>query len=310
MAFIDDIKRTYLQGSMLMRLVLINIGVFIVLHLAVFGAMLFKVPGDEVLSWVELPSDLWLLLRRPWTLVTYMFAHYNLWHILFNMLWLYWLGRIFMEFFSPKQLTGLYLLGGWGGALLFLLAFNLLPAFAGNMIYLVGASASVMAIVVATALYAPDYKIGLLFLGEVPLKWVVAVVIVIELVGFETNIAGNIAHIGGILMGVWFGVRIKQGHDITRPLNIAIDAFVGLFNGRKIELPKFKRPASQKGKSAAGAQHGSGTASTNSGAHRPADTVSEEELDAILAKIKTSGYDALTDEERDKLFKVSRRRTP
>ncbi len=309
MAFIDDIKRTYMQGSMLMRLVFINIGVFLVLHLAVFGAMLFKVPGDEVLQWVELPCDLWLLLRCPWTLVTYMFSHYGLLHILFNMLWLYWLGRIFMDFFSPKQLTGLYLLGGWGGALLFLLAYNLLPAFTGDMIYLVGASASVMAIVVATAVYAPDYKIGLLFLGEVSLKWVVLAVIVIELVGFETNIAGNIAHIGGIIVGALFGVRIKQGHDITRPLNIAIDALVGLFNGRKFEMPTFRRHKSQKRPSSTGTQQGS-AASTQAGAHRPADTVSEEELDIILAKIKASGYDALTDEERDKLFKVSRRRTP
>ena len=290
MAFIDDIKRTYMQGSMLMRLVFINIGVFLVLHLVVFGAMLFKVPGDEVLQWVELPCDLWLLLRRPWTLVTYMFAHYGLLHILFNMLWLYWLGRIFMDFF------------------LFLLAYNLLPAFAGDMIYLVGASASVMAIVVATAVYAPDYKIGLLFLGEVSLKWVVLAVIVIELVGFETNIAGNIAHIGGIIVGAWFGVRIKQGHDITRPLNIAIDALVGLFNGRKFEMPTFRRPKSQKRPSSTGMQQGS-AASTQAGAYRPADTVSEEEL-IILSKIKASGYDALTDEERDKLFKVSRRRTP
>ena len=302
MAFIDDIKRTYMQGSMLMRLVFINIGVFLVLHLAVFGAMLFKVPGDEVLQWVELPCDLWLLLRRPWTLVTYMFAHYGLLHILFNMLWLYWLGRIFMDFFSPKQLTGLYLLGGWGGALLFLLAYNLLPAFAGDMIYLVGASASVMAIVVATAVYAPDYKIGLLFLGEVSLKWVVLAVIVIELVGFETNIAGNIAHIGGIIVGAWFGVRIKQGHDITRPLNTAIDFIVGLFNGRSWRLPEFKR-RKQAPSTAGQPSRPAGQAAT------PPDTVSEEELDIMLGKIKVAGYDALTDEEKDKLFKASRRQT-
>ena len=309
MAFIDDIKRAYLQGSMLMRLILINIGAFVLLHVLALGSLLVGGQATSLLQWVELPSDLTWLIRRPWTLVTYMFSHYGLLHILFNMLWLYWLGRIFMDFFSPKQLPGLYLLGGWGGALLFLLAYNLLPAFAGDMIYLVGASASVMAIVVATAVYAPDYKIGLLFLGEVSLKWVVLAVIVIELVGFETNIAGNIAHIGGIIVGALFGVRIKQGHDITRPLNIAIDALVGLFNGRKFEMPTFRRPKSQKRPSSTGTQQGS-AASTQAGAHRPADTVSEEELDIILSKIKASGYDALTDEERDKLFKVSRRRTP
>lgn len=309
MAFIDDIKRTYEQGSMLMKLVFINIGVFVLLHLVVLGAMLFNVPGDGVLQWVELPSNPWLLLKRPWTLVTYMFAHYGLLHILFNMLWLYWLGRIFMEFFSPKHLTGLYLLGGLGGAVLFLLACNLLPYFAGGNRSLLGASASVMAIVVATAVYAPEYKIGLLFLGEVSLKWVVAAVIVIELVGFDTNIGGHIAHIGGIIVGFLFGLRIKQGRDITRPLNAVIDGLIGLFNGRKVKFPDFKRPDFKSRRSSGKAPQG-GAESARPAANRPADEVSEEELDTILGKIKTSGYDALTNEERDKLFKASRRRTP
>ena len=140
MAFIDDIKRTYNQGSMLMRLILINVGVFVLLHVVVLCALLFNVPADDVLQWIEMPSNLGLLLRRPWTLVTYMFAHYGLLHILFNMLWLYWLGRIFMEYFSPKQLTGVYLLGGWGGAALFLLAYNLLPHLAADHYFLIGAS--------------------------------------------------------------------------------------------------------------------------------------------------------------------------
>ncbi len=307
MAFIDDIKRSYLQGSMLLRIIFINIGVFLLLHLVAIGAMLFNMPGDDVLQWVELPSDLWLVLKRPWTLVTYMFAHYGLLHILFNMLWLYWMGRIFMEFFSPKQLTGLYLLGGWGGALLYLLSTNLLPYFTSNpnVYYMLGASASVIAIVVATAVYAPDYKIGLLFLGEVSIKWVALVTVLIAIIGIEGgNAGGNIAHIGGAIVGAWFTLRIKQGRDITRPLNAAIDAIVGLFNGRS--LPKFKRPVRR--------QPPEGTTTRqqqpSSNHHRPADTVSEEELDAILGKIKVAGYDALTDEEKDKLFKASRRRTP
>ena len=297
MAIIDDIKRNYLQGSMLLRLIFINIGVFLLLHVLAIGAMLFNV-GADILHWVELPSDLTLLAHRPWTLVTYMFAHFGLLHILFNMLWLYWLGRIFMEFFSPKQLTGVYLLGGWGGALLYLLAYNLLPHFAGSQGLLLGASASVIAIVVATAVYVPDYKIGLLFLGEVSLKWVAIVTVVIDLVGLEGgNIGGNLAHIGGAIVGVWFALSIKKGRDITRPLNAAIDAVVGLFNGRSANV--FKRP---KRESAPKQQ----SATPN----RPSDLVSEDELDAILGKIKAAGYDALTDEEKDKLFKASRRREP
>ena len=298
MAFIDDIKRSYRQGSMLMRIIIINVGIFLLLNIVALGALLLNVPNDAMLRWVELPSDLWQLLRRPWTLVTYMFAHYALFHILFNMLWLYWLGRIFMEFFSPKQLTGLYLLGGWGGALLFLLATNMLPYFTsrGDAFYLIGASASVIAIVVATAVYAPDYKIGLLFFGEVSIKWVALVTVAFSLLGMDAgNLGGNIAHLGGAMVGAWFAWRIKQGHDITRPLNACIDAVVGLFNDRSFKRPA--RPASEGG-------------AAPRRANRPDDLVSEEELDTILKKIKVAGYDALSDEEKDKLFKASRRRSP
>ena len=301
MGIIDDIKRNYLQGSMLLRLIFINIGVFVLLHLLAIVAMLFNV-GSDVLQWVELPSDLKMLLSRPWTLVTYMFAHYGLLHILFNMLWLYWLGRIFMEYFSAKQLTGVYLLGGLGGAVLYLLAYNLLPHLAGSHGWLIGASASVIAVVVAAAVYAPDYKIGLLFIGEVALKWVAIVTVVIAVIGLEGgNIGGNIAHIGGAVVGAWFALRIKSGRDITRPLNACIDAVVGLFNGRSFKVPQFKRPQRSRQEAAP---------SRSTGSHRPDDLVSEEELDVILGKIKVAGYDALTDEEKDKLFKASRRRTP
>ena len=299
MAFIEDIKRNYMQGSMLVRLIIINVAVFVLLHVLVLGALLFNVNGESLLRWVEVPSDLWLLLKRPWTLVTYMFAHYGLLHILFNMLWLYWLGRIFMEYFSPKQLTGLYLLGGWGGAALYLLAYNLLPYFSTSTGFMIGASASVMAIVVATAVYAPDYKIGLLFLGEVSLKWVAIVTVGIDLLGLEPgNMGASIAHIGGAIVGAAYGLRIKQGHDITRPVNAVIDALLGLFNGRSLRLPEFKKRRPSKARDA----------SQSPRPNTPPDMVSEEELDTILGKIKAAGYDALTDEEKDKLFKASRRR--
>ena len=301
MGFIDDIKRSYTQGSMLLKLIFINIGVFVLLHVVALGFLLMNA-DYSIAGWVEVPSDLGLLLRRPWTLLTYMFVHYGFLHILFNMLWLYWLGRIFMEYFSPKQLTGVYLLGGLGGAILYLLAYNCLPYLKAQpgTAYLFGASASVVAIVVATAVYAPEYRIGLLFLGEVPLKWVALVTVAIAILGLDAgNVGGNLAHIGGGIVGAWFALRIKQGRDITRPLNAAIDAVVGLFNGRSWKLPKFEKKTTTKY---------SQTQTQPRGA-RPAETVSEEELDKILGKIKVAGYDALTDEEKDKLFKASRRRT-
>ena len=183
-----------------------------------------------------------------------------------------------------------------------LLAYNLIPSLAGNSVFLIGASASVLAVIVATAVYAPDYKIGLLFLGEVAIKWVAIVTVAIYLIGMETgNIGGNIAHIGGALVGAWFALRIKRGRDITRPLNAVLDAVVGIFNGRS-----FSWSAARRGNKAKHQQ------ATTQQRQQPSrfDTVSEEELDRVLKKIKDAGYDALTDAERDMLFKASRRRNP
>ena len=303
MALIDDIRRIYRGSSMLMRIIFINIAVFLILRIVAFGAMLFTTDVAGMLHWVDLSSDCGVVLRRPWTVVTFMFTHFDLWPILFNMLWLYWIGRIFLEFFSPKQLMGLYLLGGWGGMVFFLLAYNFLPAFAGFQGCLMGSSASVIAIVVATALYVPDYKIGLLFLGQVSLKWIALVGLVFILLSLDVrNPGGGIAHISAALVGVWYALRIKRGRDITRPLNAVIDFIVGLFNGRSWRLPEFRR-RKQAPPTTDQAHRPAGRAAT------PPDTVSEEELDIILGKIKVAGYDALTDEEKDKLFKASRRRT-
>lgn len=302
MDFIDNIKYTYRTSSMLMRVIFINVAVFVLLIVLILAIQLFHHGSPDVLNWVACPGDWHLLLHYPWTLVTYMFSHNHVLHILFNLLWLYWLGRIFMEFFSAKQLMGLYLLGGWGGALLYILAYNLLPGATITGERLIGASASIIAIVVAIAVYTPNYKVGLLFLGEVSIKWIVIVLVAFVMLGLSGGSVGdNVAHVGGAIVGALFTLCIRQGHDITRPLNAAIDAVAGLFNGRSFKLPQFKRerqrparPRTRQGR----AQHDA--------AQRSTDTVSEEELDEILKKIKAAGYDALTDAERDKLFKVSR----
>ncbi len=295
--FIDEIWYKYLKGSMLVRIIIINVVVFLVLRILAFVAMFGNIDIQAVQSWVELPGNLSLLVRRPWTLVTFMFVHYGVLHILFNMLWFYWLGRIFMEFFSPKQLTGLYLMGGWGGALLYLLVANLLPHLAAVDHFLVGSSVSVLAIIVATAVYVPDYKIGLLFFGEVSIKWIAIVSVLLLILGVDiTSLGDGVAHIGGVIVGALYALCIKRGTDITRPLNAVIDAIVGLFNGHSFKRISFKRTAKAGGQQRASQQP----------SRQSVGGVSEDELDTILKKIKVSGYDALTDEERDKLFKVSR----
>jgi len=238
-----------------------------------------------------------------------MFTHYSLWHILFNMLWLYWLGSVFMDYFMPKQLAGLYVLGGLGGALLYLLAYNCLPHLAGSQAYLLGASAAVIAIVVAVAIQAPDRKMGLLFLGDVSLKWIALVTVIISLIGIDGgNVGGNIAHVGGALVGVWYALAIKRGHDITAPLNNAIDAVVGLLRHRDgAGTDVWSRPV-RKRKAAQATGTGKHAEPKSDSKHGEDDEVSEKELDDILGKLKASGYDALSDEEKAKLFKASRKR--
>lgn len=291
MAIIDDIKRTYRQGTMLMRIIYINIAVFVLLHVVALVGILINVPTQDLVTWVQMPSDLWRLAHTPWTPVSYMFAHYDLLHILFNMLWLYWLGRIFLEYFTPKRLSALYVLGGLGGAALYLLAMNMLPHFAGHNSFLMGASASVIAIVVAVAVWAPDYKIGLLFIGEISLKWVAIVTIGIDLLSVDAgNAGGHIAHLGGAAVGAIYATALKRGTDITRPLNACLDWLASLFVRRK----------SGVGQPVGGKAYDKRQAAAS-------DRPTEAEIDAILDKIKRSGYTSLTNHERDVLFRASRK---
>ena len=293
MAIASELKRRYSAGSILVRLIYINVALFLVIRLMALLAMLLNAPAVEVLKWLELPSGD-LLLRRPWTLLTYMFSHYDLLHILFNMLWLYWLGRIFLEYFNGKQLGALYVLGGLLGGLLFWGAYAVLPYFNGQMGFLIGASASVLAIVVAVAVYVPHYQIGLLFFGAVSLKWVAIITIVIDLLSVvEGNVGGQVAHLGGALMGLIYGLMMRRGHDVTAWLNKSIDWFVMLFKGRRPTLKKKKMRT---------------TARKAAPAQKSTTMPNEDEIDAILDKLKRSGYGALSDQEKERLFMASRNR--
>lgn len=291
---IDEMRHGYARATMLMKIIWVNIAVFVLLRVTAIVCMF---AGDAdfinvVMRWVQLPSHLPTLASRPWTVVTYMFSQYDVLHILFNLLWFYWFGTLFRMVATPKQMLALYIYGGLGGALLFLAAYNLLPLFAHSTGWLIGSSASVIAIVTATAILMPDFRMNLLFIGSVSLKWIAVATIVLVLIGVTGNNAGGeIAHIGGVLVGACYGVRMKRGHDITAPLNRFFDLCV---NGWDRLVSLFRR---------------SRKVSANSyGTSAPSiDKDDRETLDEILDKIKKSGYAALTPEERKKLFDVSRR---
>ena len=178
MTIFKEIQSKYRASNALVRLVMVNVGVFLLIRLLAIILHFAGVNSNAMLEWIVVPSDWSVLLHRPWTLLTYMFAHYDMLHVLFNMLWLYWLGKLFLEYFNSKQLVALYVLGGLGGALVYVLGYAVLPVFAGKMDLLIGASGAVLALVTAMAVFAPDYRIGLLFLGQVSLKWLAIGVVV------------------------------------------------------------------------------------------------------------------------------------
>jgi membrane associated rhomboid family serine protease len=179
--FIDKVKAQFSSASVLMRFIYVNIGVFILLRIAAVVLKMFNLDINVVLDYVSMPSVLSILAIRPWTAITYMFAHYDVWHILFNMLWFYWFGKMFLDVFSPRKFFGLYILGGLGGAALYLICYNILPFFETHPAMLIGASASIIAIVVATAMKSPQRRITLFPFGSFSLKWIAIITIAIDL---------------------------------------------------------------------------------------------------------------------------------
>jgi len=290
----DEIKRTFREGSYLTRLIYINIAVFLLLTIAAILGFLLNNPAipDYTLNLVSVPSSLKVLLIRPWTVFTYMFVHKDIWHILFNMLWLYWFGRIFLEYLDQRKLVAVYLLGGICGAIMYILSFNIFPAFSGIVAdsVAIGASASVMAIVIAISAYVPDYTVQLFLFGRIKIKYLaLAIFIFTSIMDFSVNSGGKLAHIGGALFGYLYTLNLRQGNDITKGFNKVIDFFVSIFKPRKHLKVTYKKAANEYEYNMTKAEH-------------------QARINSILDKISKGGYDSLTKEEKDTLFKESQKR--
>ena len=286
-----NLKNTFRAGNILAKLIYINVGLFILIRLMGVIFLLFNIPGISFLQYLQMPSSPELLLYRPWTVITYMFTHFDFLHILFNMLWLYWFGGLFLNFFSERQLGGLYLLGGIAGAVLFMLAYNIFPYFqtVASSSYLMGASASVMAIVFAVSFYRKDLEINLFLIGRVKLIYLALFTLVIDLLAITSdNAGGHIAHIGGALFGIWFAMRIKKGKDLTAPMNRLLDWVVNLGKRKPKMKVTYKRAETDY--------------EYNARKNRES-----ADLDAILDKLKRSGYESLSADEKRQLFDASKK---
>ena len=294
--FLTDLKNGFNRGSISLQFIYINAGVFVVTTLVSVFLVLFNMGGASWMEYLELPAYIPQLLSRPWTLFTYMFLHNGALHLLFNMLWLYWFGQLFLSFFSARHFRGLYLLGGLCGGLFYLLAYNVFPYFTPYIYgsYLLGASASVLAVVVATAVREPEYRVNFMFIGAVRLKYVALFMVVTDLLFVTSgNGGGHIAHLGGALAGWWFAWSLRKGTDVTKWINVVFDWFTGGFCEKlKPKKPKMK------------VNRGGRAEDYDYNARKKRQS---EEIDRILDKLKQSGYSSLTNEEKKRLFDASKK---
>ncbi|HZJ80071.1 MAG TPA: rhomboid family intramembrane serine protease [Dysgonamonadaceae bacterium] len=292
---LDNIKHTYNRGDVLMKFIFINIGVFFAIHAVGVVATLFRLEALNPLPFLAVPSQMSTLLVRFWTLLTYMFVHVGFMHILFNMLWLYWFGRIFQSYFNDRTLGSLYVIGGLAGALLYIIAFNTIPYYiyeAGHGV-MIGASASVMAIVMAAAFYRPEVTLNLFLFGRVKIIYIALIVFVIDFFSLSSasNPGGHVAHIGGAIAGYLFAVQYKKGKDFTLPISRFLDMIANLFKKRKYKGAHkvvYKKPETDYDYNYRKAQE-------------------SKKIDAILEKLKQSGYSSLSSEEKRQLFDASKK---
>lgn len=282
-----DIRSRYERADPVTRLIALNsvfFGAGLLINLFGFLFLRQKMLAAPALV---LPSGFSALLHSPWTILTYQFSHFGILHFGFNMLVLYFAGAIFRDFFRQKDVWRVYIFGGVVAGGLFILSCNFIPAFRGQQHTLVGASGSIMAILFAATLYAPNVVLHLFGVVPVRLKWIALAYIVLDLLSIpESNAGGHIAHLGGAIFGSLYAlyrmkrVQIKLFEPVIRPQNKKVRMKAG----------------------AGGSVHQTHTDKSN-GRNNAGPT--QEEIDAILDKISKSGYDRLTKEEKDILFKAS-----
>lgn len=296
---IADLQEKFKRGNIYMRLIFINAGIFIVTTLVSVFLQLFNRSIPQLFDLFELPASFERLISQPWSIITYMFMHAGFMHILFNMLWLYWFGSLFLYFFSAKHLRGLYILGGIFGGLLYMIAYNVFPFFSQviETTTLVGASASVLAIVAATAYREPNYRVQLFLFGTVRLKYLALIVIGSDLLFITSeNAGGHLAHLGGALGGVLFAFCLAKGIDLTSWINKLLDGIVSIFC-----IKSWKRKPKMK------VEYNNTFNRKQDYNYNAQKKAQSDEVDRILEKLKKSGYDSLTTEEKKNLFDASKR---
>jgi membrane associated rhomboid family serine protease len=296
----DRLRSMVQMKPTLSLLVLVNIGVWFFLELVKLAGLLSNPSGTQgdqlwlyaVLQWIAVPASLPALMMKPWTLVTYMFVQEGFWHLFFNMIWLYWFGKIFMEFMPGRKIYTIYLIGGIAGALTFILAYNIFPVFQDSidLSTTIGASASVLAITMATAVLVPDYTVNLMFIGPVKIKYIAIFTVILDVLMIRSgNAGGHFAHIGGAVAGALYILFIRNnlGHWFDF---LSIKSFL---------INPFKRKPLHT-------VHSNARPLTDDEYNRQK-VLKQQKIDHILDKISRSGYSSLSAEEKEILFNSSKK---
>ncbi len=273
---------TIQNNNLFVNIIHFNILVFIIINiLNVIGFLLTK--EYEIIHYLGISANLETLIKKPWTLISYMFVHMDFLHLLVNLIWFYLGGRVFIQYLSQKQLLSTYLMGGIIGAIVYIIAFNVFPAFdiIKEHSIAIGASASVLAILFAIASYAPNFSINLNLLGSVKLKYIAIIALIIDILSIpKGNAGGHIAHIGGALYGYIYILMLKRNINT----NYFIEQIILLLSPSLSIIKKYKNYE-------------------NDYEYNARKRNEEKEINKILDKISKSGYDSLSSEEKKTLFK-------
>jgi membrane associated rhomboid family serine protease len=294
MNILDDLKLQFKNGDMTTKLIFWNILLFVIPEIVFSVLHLFKV-GINYINYVALSNHFEHLLYKPWTIVSYSFFHSGFLHLVFNLIVLHFVGRLFITFFTQKQLLGLYILGGFMGGIIYIVSYTFLPLLSNQNTLLLGASASIMAILFATMTYSPFMDIRLFLFGSVKLWHIAILYLIIDLIQLPLeNTGGHLSHLGGALFGFIYIKLLQQGTDLTSGINFIFDAAVNLFSPKKTtpfkKVHRNPKPANPP----------------KSTTKIVTKDINQQQIDDILDKISQSGYDSLTKDEKEFLFRVGK----
>ena len=282
MNLLNDIKLRYKNGTIVEKLIYVNLAIFLFTLLISVFKDLYRGQMNWVLEWFSLEDSFSSLRTKPWTIITYGFLHADFLHVLLNLITLYFIGNLFITYFTQKQLLNFYLLGTFSGGLLYLISHNYFPLFEGKSSILIGASAGISAIFIGITSYIPNYQLKIRFIGFVKLWNLAAIWIGLDILALSgTNAGGHFAHLGGALFGFLYVNQVSNKKmKIWKKIS-------SLFKSKKHLRTVYKSP--QKSNSDKNA------------------SLTQKQIDGILDKISKSGYDTLSKAEKDFLFKQGRK---